>query len=166
PAVRPGTWWSSCAYPSLVPRPCCSPCSRRCWPARPFVEPLRGRYPARMSRRLLPSSCFLAFVAAAACTASRASSPPAPPVEDPRQVVAQVAGSNITLEDVDHRAGGKLQRLRDEEYQARHQALEEIIAERLVEKEAASRGLTTEALLKAEVEAKVPLPKPAEVKGI
>ncbi|PYQ20433.1 MAG: thioredoxin [Acidobacteria bacterium] len=116
-----------------------------------------------MRRRLLPSSCFLAFVAAAACTASRA---PAPPVENPRQVVAQVAGSNITLEDVDHRAGGKLQRLRDEEYQARHQALEEIIAERLVEKEAASRGLTTEALLKAEVEAKVPLPTPAEVKGI
>ena len=81
-------------------------------------------------------------------------------------MVAHVAGSNITLEDVDHRAGGKLQRLRDEEYQARHQALEEIIAERLVEKEAASRGLTTEALLKAEVDAKVPLPTPAEVKGI
>jgi protein-disulfide isomerase len=81
-------------------------------------------------------------------------------------VVAQVGGASITLEEVDRRAAGKLQRLRNEEYDARRQALDELIVERLFQKEAAERGVTQDALLKAEVDAKVTPPTGEEVKAI
>jgi len=80
--------------------------------------------------------------------------------------VAQVGGTAITMEEVDARAAGKLERVRNEEYDVRRKALDELIAERLVQKEAASRGLTQEALLKAEVDAKVASPTAGEVKAV
>jgi protein-disulfide isomerase len=81
-------------------------------------------------------------------------------------VVAQVGGASITLEEVDRRAAGKLQRLRNEEYDARRQALDEMIVERLFQKEAAERGVTQDALLKAEVDAKVTPPTAGDVKTV
>jgi protein-disulfide isomerase len=81
-------------------------------------------------------------------------------------VVAQVGGASITLEEVDRRAAGKLQRLRNEEYDVRRQALDEMIVERLFQKEAAERGVTQDALLKAEVDAKVTPPTAGDVKTV
>lgn len=106
-------------------------------------------------------TCLLALIAAAGCVRSRAASPE--PAEDPRKVVARLAGDSITLEEVDRHAAGKLLRLRNEQYEARREALDEMIAERLFKKEAATRGLTQEALLKAEIEGKVAAPTAAEV---
>jgi len=80
--------------------------------------------------------------------------------------VGQVGTRSITLDEVDRHAAGKLQRLRNDEYEARRQALDEIIVEQLFQKEAAERGLTQDALLKAEIDAKVPPPTAAEVKSI
>ena len=77
-----------------------------------------------------------------------------------------MGGASITVEEVDRRAAGKLQRLRNEEYDARRQALDEIIIERLFQKEAAERGVTQDALLKAEVDAKVAPPTAGDVKAI
>jgi len=119
-----------------------------------------------MTRRLLSSTCLLVLLGAAGCGRSRAASPPAAAAEDPRKSVAQVGGASITLEEVDRRAAGKLQRLRNEEYDARRQALDEIIIERLFQKEAAERGVTQDALLKAEVDAKVTPPTAGDVKAI
>ena len=119
-----------------------------------------------MTRRLLSSTCLLVLLGAAGCGRSRAASPPADAAEDPRKSVAQVGGASITLEEVDRRAAGKLQRLRNEEYDARRQALDEIIIERLFQKEAAERGVTQDALLKAEVDAKVTPPTAGDVKAI
>jgi protein-disulfide isomerase len=118
-----------------------------------------------MTRRLLSSTCLLALLGAFGCARSRAASPPAA-TEDPRKAVAQVGGASITLEEVDRRAAGKLQRLRNEEYDARRQALDELIVERLFQKEAAERGVTQDALLKAEVDAKVTAPTAGDVKAI
>jgi protein-disulfide isomerase len=118
-----------------------------------------------MTRRLWSSTCLLALLGAFGCARSRAASPPAA-TEDPRQVIAKVGGESITLEEVDRRAAGKLQRLRNEEYDARRQALDEMIVERLLQKEAAERGITQDALLKAEVDAKVTPPTAGDVKTI
>jgi protein-disulfide isomerase len=118
-----------------------------------------------MRSRLLSSTCLLALLAAAGCGRSRAAATPAESA-DPRTVVAQLGGTAITMEEVDARAAGKLERVRNEEYEVRRQALDELIAERLIQKEAASRGLTQEALLKAEVDAKVASPTAGEVKAV
>jgi protein-disulfide isomerase len=113
----------------------------------------------------MSSTCLLVLLGAAGCARSRAASLPAT-TEDPRKVVAQVGGASITLEEVDRRAAGKLQRLRNEEYDARRQALDEMIVERLFQKEAAERRVTQDALLKAEVDAKVTPPTAGDVKAI
>jgi len=118
-----------------------------------------------MTRRLLSSTCVLALLGVTGCARSRAASPPSAD-EDPGKVVAQVGGASITLEEVDRRAAGKLQRLRNEEYDARRQALDEMIVERLFQKEAAARGVTQDALLKAEVDAKVTPPTAGDVKTV
>lgn len=52
----------------------------------------------------------------------------------------------------------RLSRLRQEEYEIRSQALEEMIGERLLEKEAKTRGITTEDLLRDEVDRQVQEP--------
>ncbi len=82
------------------------------------------------------------------------------------EVVAEVAGVKITLSEVDRKAAGRLARVRDEEYEARKQALDELIAERLVAKEAAARGMSGEALLKAEVDDKVKKPEKSEIETL
>ncbi len=104
------------------------------------------------------------MIAAAGCARSRAASPE--PAEDPRKVVANVGGSSITLEEVDRHAAGKLLRLRNEQYETRRQALDEMITEQLFQKEAAARGVTQEALLKAEIDGKVAAPTAAEIQVI
>jgi len=85
--------------------------------------------------------------------------PPEAARNDPSQVVAEVDGKPITLQEVDRRAASPI-------YEARQQAMEELIQERLLNQEAAARGLTREALLKAEVEERVPLASPEEVTAV
>jgi protein-disulfide isomerase len=103
-----------------------------------------------------------------ACSgAGRAASPseaPASPAAD--KVVAEVGGRAITLGEVDKRAAGGLQRLAQEEFDLRRQAVEELISERLLEEEARSRGLTPEALLKVEVTDRLKPPTPEQVRTI
>ena len=82
------------------------------------------------------------------------------------KVVAEGDGIRVTQAEVDRRAASRLARVRQEEYEARREALEEILAERTLEKEAAARGTTREELLKAEVEAKVPAPGAAEIEAV
>ena len=81
-------------------------------------------------------------------------------------MVGTVSGVNITLADVDKKAAGRLARVRDEEYEARKQALEELVADKLTEREAAARRMSTEALLKAEIDDKVPKPEKSEIETL
>jgi len=120
-----------------------------------------------MSLRLSSSTCLVALLSVWGCRTPPGSvAEGAAPTPGQGKVVARVAGGAITLEEVDRRAAGKLSRLRDDEYQARRQALDEMIVERLVQKEAAARGVSTDALLHTEIEAKVPAPTAAEVKTL
>jgi protein-disulfide isomerase len=81
-------------------------------------------------------------------------------------VVAEVNGGAILASELEQRAANRLIRLRQEEYETRSQVLDELIAERLVAAEAQKRGLSAEALLKQEVDAKAAAPAPAYVEQI
>ena len=87
------------------------------------------------------------------------------PVEGAGKPLAFVAGAPITEGEVDRAAEGPLRDLRMREFALRSQALEELIAQKLLEKEAAARGVTLPALLKAEVEDKVQVSE-AEVRAL
>ena len=73
--------------------------------------------------------------------------PPKPP---PRRR-ATVAGTPIDLDEVDELIRPQLMEFRAKEHQLRSQALDALIGRTLIEKEAAARGMTAEALDHAEV---------------
>jgi protein-disulfide isomerase len=65
-----------------------------------------------------------------------------------------VAGKPIPAKDVDDVIRAQMMELRAREYQLRSQALDALVAQALIEKEAQVRGVTTEALYHSEVEAR------------
>jgi protein-disulfide isomerase len=79
------------------------------------------------------------------------------------EVVAKVNGEDITWDQLYGEAAGALVQAESDLYQARAAALDNLIVERLVEAEAAERGLTGEALVRAEVEAKMTPPSEEEM---
>jgi protein-disulfide isomerase len=108
-------------------------------------------------------SFALAVLAAAVAAASPAAAqaPEAPPSD----VVATIGGEPFTAKQLEDAAGARLFQLRTQQYQAQRQVLDDEIARRLLEREAAARKITTAELLKQEVEAKVPPVTEAEQKA-
>jgi protein-disulfide isomerase len=80
-------------------------------------------------------------------------------------VAATVAGTPIPLAEVDELVRPQLMDLRAREHQLRSQALEALIVRTLIEREAAARGMTAEALDQAEVAARVSV-SDADVKAV
>ena len=68
-------------------------------------------------------------------------------------VLAQVGDTEITTSEVEELVAAQLVQVRNDRYAALEQGLGKAVADRLVELEAAARGVTTEALLEAEIEA-------------
>jgi protein-disulfide isomerase len=93
----------------------------------------------------LPGALALAAGFAAAAPGQEKAAPPP---------VAIVAGEPIEAHEVDDLVRAQLMDLRAREHQLRSQALDALVTQALLEKEAAARGLTPEALHKAEVEDK------------
>ena len=85
---------------------------------------------------------------------------------DADSVVAEVDGESIRANDLEKRAGGALARIREEEYETRRAALDQMLEEKLLAKEAAGRGITLDALLQQEVEQKTPAPSAVEVAAL
>jgi protein-disulfide isomerase len=79
--------------------------------------------------------------------------------------VAIVDGKPITSADLEALAGSQLAQIRSQEYQIKKRALDELIARKLAEKEAAARGISTDELMRTEIEAKVPAITEAEQKA-
>ena len=73
-----------------------------------------------------------------------------------KDAVALVAGAAITASELEDMAGTRLFQIRTQEYQMKRQLLDEAIAGKLLEKEAAARGISQDELRRVEVEAKVP----------
>jgi protein-disulfide isomerase len=92
---------------------------------------------------------------------------PAPAGEDappPPRPVAVVGGVPITALQLEEAIKGPLLELRLREDSLRSQALDELITQALLEREAAARGITLTTLLKTEVEEKATV-TPSEVKA-
>jgi protein-disulfide isomerase len=90
----------------------------------------------------------------------------APAAESPSSVVAEVGGRQITREEVEKKAAGRLQQIRQQEYEVLRQTLREMVDDELIAKEAAARHLSKEALVAAEVDAKTTPPTPADIDSL
>ena len=96
-------------------------------------------------RTFLPGAVALAVGLAAAAPGQEPAAPGA---------AAIVAGKPIAAREVDDLVRAQLMDLRAREHQLRSQALDALVTQALLEKEAEARGVTPEALHKAEVEDK------------
>ncbi|MCB9666348.1 MAG: DsbA family protein [Alphaproteobacteria bacterium] len=88
---------------------------------------------------------------------------PAAPSSSSSDVAATVNGEPIPMSAVDAEAGAEIMKKRQEMYEVRMSALEQMIAAKLFAAEAGKRGVTEDALLKAEVEAKAAVPAEADI---
>lgn len=115
-----------------------------------------------MERSTTIAAWLLATAPLLACSPSAAARETPTPAPASGEVVAEAEGVKVTREELDRRVAERLTALRQQEYEIRRQALDEMLADRLVEKEAGTRGIESEAVLQ-EAEAKAPAPSEAEV---
>ena len=108
-----------------------------------------------MVRSAIGTALALAVFLAAAAPAQTPAEAPPTPTKATATTAATVAGTPIDLGEVDELIRPQLMDLRAREHQLRGQALDALIGRTLIEKEAAARGMTAEALDQAEVAAKV-----------
>ena len=89
---------------------------------------------------------------------------------DSGEVVARIGNQSITMADLEPIVGARLSQLRmkaeQDEFQLKAQAIDQLVRERLVDAEAKSKGVTSEALLKTEVDDKAAAPTEDEIKQI
>ena len=113
------------------------------------------------------SSLLIAIALVGGCTETPASQAQTPAAAAPAAgggaVLATVNGSPITEDDVRKTAGLEISRLEEQIYQLRKQQVDELVARRLLEAEAARRGQSVEALEQAEITAKAGAVTEAEV---
>jgi protein-disulfide isomerase len=81
-----------------------------------------------------------------------------------QKVAARVDDQVITMQDLESALAPQLAKLQEQKYQLMQSKLDELIEGRLLGQEAKRRGVTVEALLKAEVLSKVPKVTEVEVK--
>lgn len=107
----------------------------------------------------------LTLLAFAVCVglASGQNAPVAP--AQSKQIVATVGGQPIYDDDLIPSIQPQLLTLRNQEYEIKRKALENLIQQKLLEKVAQQKGLTTEELLRKEVDEKVQEPTDAEVEA-
>jgi protein-disulfide isomerase len=70
------------------------------------------------------------------------------------------------MSELDTAIGARLIRLRTDEYNVRRAVLDDMIAKKLIDAEAARRNVTTSELLKTEIENKITPPNPAEIEPV
>jgi protein-disulfide isomerase len=101
------------------------------------------------------STMLTAFSQACAQSPS-ASSPNAQPASSgPRQAAAQVDGETITVGEVEKALGPNLDRLEQQIYEMKLQQIDRMVADKLLAREAARRSMSVDALVAAEIDAKV-----------
>jgi protein-disulfide isomerase len=78
-------------------------------------------------------------------------------------VAARIGDKAITVEEIDQRAASSLMKVRQQEYEVRQQALDALINDDLLDREAKTKGVTKEKLVETEVTAKAPDATQAEI---
>jgi protein-disulfide isomerase len=76
---------------------------------------------------------------------------------------AFIGGEPVSVQEVDERAGGRLMKVRQQEFEVRSSVLTSIISDRLLDREAAAQEMSREELLEQEVASKIPAPTDAEI---
>ncbi len=112
-----------------------------------------------MSRFSIPALLFFSTLFAATTVAQKADAP------NTKQPVATVDGQPIYDGDLAPSVEGQLQPLRNQEYEIKRKALDNLIEQKMLEAAAKKKGLTTEKLLDQEVNSKVSDPSDAELQG-
>ncbi len=82
------------------------------------------------------------------------------------QPAATIGSVAVTVEELDQAVGARLTRVLTDQYNIRRGALDELIATRLLEGEAARRKITVDELIAQEVTAKIADPDPAEIEPV
>lgn len=117
---------------------------------------IRHRRPSafRRLRQSLPLRCGVALICAAATIAAARAEDPAPAaaVDKP---VAIVGGQPILESDLLRQTRPQMQQLRNQEYEIKRTALDNLVVSKLVEAEAAAHNLSVPELLNREVSGKV-----------
>jgi len=80
--------------------------------------------------------------------------------------VALIGSTPISQEELDRAVGAKLTRILTDEYNVKRGVLDDLIATKLIDSEAAKRHLATEQLLKLEVDGKIVPPDISEIEPI
>jgi protein-disulfide isomerase len=86
-------------------------------------------------------------------------------VTEPAKAVAVVAGEPVSESELLARVDSELTQLRQQEYEIKSRALENLINQKLLAAEAKRRSLTTEQLVQEEVDKNVGAPSDAEMKA-
>jgi len=79
---------------------------------------------------------------------------------------ATIGNTAISLSELDAAIGARLNRIRNDEYNIRRNVLEDLIATKLIDAEAARRHVTSEELFKTEIEARITPPVLAEIEPV
>jgi len=130
-----------------------------------------------MNRLSVAALALLAFAcgprstqAGNAAPAEKPASPVAAAPADPKAPVAKYNGGTITTSDLDDYVKSSAQKLEREHdqrmYELRKAGLDALLAQKLVEAKAKKEGLTPEALLKRDVQDKLPKPSDQEMKAL
>jgi len=121
----------------------------------------------RPLKNLLPAVLVICATAVFACSAATGDA-----TKDAGKKAAPAAGSTaaarigdttITLEEIDQRAASNLMKVRQQEYEVRQQALDAMINDDLLDREAKAKGITKEKLIETEIASKAPDATPAEI---
>jgi protein-disulfide isomerase len=80
--------------------------------------------------------------------------------------IATVDGQAVTEDDLAPLVQGQLRPLRDQEYQIKKKALDNLISQKVLDAEAKKRGLTADKLLEQEVDSKMPEPSEVEINAV
>ena len=111
------------------------------------------------------AAVILSFSVAAVC-AAQSSAPAKSAAEKSALPLATIDGQTITDDELAPYVQSQLRPLRDQEYQIKKKALDNLISQKLVEAEAKKKGVTMEKLYEQEVDAKVPEPTDVELNAI
>jgi protein-disulfide isomerase len=114
--------------------------------------------------RLLLVTSLAALAACSKAPAERTSAAEAAPAD--AAVVAEIDGQPILASELERKAESRLARLRQEEYEIRKRALDELVWERLLGREAAKQKLSTDALVAREVDGKAAAPSESQLISI
>jgi protein-disulfide isomerase len=121
----------------------------------------------RSGLALLAFSCLRCSESTTAQNREVSSAPAATSASSSSGIAAEGKGLSITFSDVDSKLGAeRLMDMRQREYDERKQALDALLEEKLVEKEAQAQGISIEQLKKKEIDEKAAKADKAEVEQL